>query len=521
MVIADKKTLTRRTFLRFSARVAAGATAALATGPWIVRAAGRRAEKPNILFIITDEHTHAVTGCYGDDLVRTPNLDALAARGVVFDNCYTNSPLCVPARLSFTAGKYCSRVHAWSNNCWLPSDDYPSIARVLQRAGYETYLGGKMHYDPTRRYGFTELYPAWTNRSFKSGRGGRRKPDDTRVNYRSWKGRSSQFLVADTSRVMEHDLLVTRHCSDFLLKRRPSEKPFFLIAGYLAPHFPLIVPRRFYEPYKDKVPMPEIPEGLLENLPLNYKHLRRGFGLVGADPRVVKKGRELYWGLTQWVDDQIGRLLGALSRSPFADNTVVIYTADHGENKGDHGLWWKNCMFESAAHIPLIISWPERWKPEQRRSGCCSLVDVAQTIADLAGAETPDDWDGDSMLRWLDDPAAKWKDFALSEYYAHNIASGFTMFRRGKWKYVYHARMDKDHGPERELYDVEADPKEFRNLARERSYASLVESLHAAMLKEIGRDPDETEQICRADYAKGYGRKRPGARRKKKAARRV
>jgi choline-sulfatase len=255
-----------------------------------------------------------------------------------------------------------------------------------------------------------------------------------------------------------------------------------------------------------------VPEGLIENLPTNYKALRAGFGNDRADPRVEQKGRDLYWALTDWLDDEIGKLLTCLDASAAADNTVVIYTSDHGENKGDHGLWWKNNMFEHASRVPLIVRWPRRWAGGQRRKGACSLVDLVQTIAGLAGAQAPADWDGESMLAWMDDPAAGWRDLAVSEYYGHNICSGFAMIRRRQWKYVYHCRIDERHGPERELYDLSRDPKEFDNLARpaggqvRAEHAELMDRLHRELVAELGREPDEAEAECRADYARGYGR---------------
>lgn len=513
--MSNSQRISRRRFLDRSAKAALAGVGVASIGPWIAHAAGGRANKPNIIVIMSDEHDPMVSGCYGDKTVRTPNLDGLAGRGIVFENCYTTSPLCVPARLSFTAGKYASRVHAWSNSAMLPSDDYPSLPHILNAAGYESFLGGKMHYDATHRYGFKDLYNA--NNSFMTGRGGRRKADDESVNVNAWKNRAAAFKVAEDSSVMTHDRKVTDYCSKFVAGRRAGDKPFFLLAGYLAPHFPLTVPELYSVPYRDKIPMPEIPEGFFDTMPLNYKHLRRGFGTVVAEPPVIKKGRELYYGLTQWVDNEIGKLLATLRKPAAAENTIVIYTADHGENRGERGLWWKNCVYETAAHIPLIVSWPERWKGGQRRTGACSLVDVVKTIAECAGARTPDDWNGDSLVAWADDPNTKWKDLAISEYYGHNIASGYTMLRAGQYKYVYHSRMDAQHGPERELYHLEADPKEFVNLARTSEHAARVGVMHKAMVKEVGRDPDESELICRADYAKGYNRKE-GKRLRKKAA---
>jgi choline-sulfatase len=250
--------------------------------------------------------------------------------------------------------------------------------------------------------------------------------------------------------------------------------------------------------------MPRIPEGFLETLPTNYRHLRYGFGVTQTEPEKVKLGRELYWAFVNWLDDEIGTLLESLAGSAVAENTVVVYTSDHGENKGDHGLWWKNNMYEHAARVPLIVSWPARWSGGQRRTGACSLVDLVQTLAELAGAPTPEDWDGESMLAWMDDPGSPWKDQAVSEYYGHNIASGFVMLRQGPWKYVYHTRMDAEHGPERELYHLGDDPGEFRNLAGRSEHARRIAAMHAALVRELGRDPEEAEAECRADYARGY-----------------
>ncbi len=465
------------------------------------------ARTPNILLIMSDEHDPAVSGCYGDPVVRTPHLDRLAAEGVTFDAAYTTSPLCVPARLSFTAGKYVSRCGAWSNNNRLAADDIPSLPRVLSAAGTEPCLCGKMHYDRTRRYGFHDIFPEdKSNNHHKTGRGGHRAADDQTRNRESWEGRTAQFFVGDEeeSPVMTADQRRVERTCAFLRDRGRDEKPFFLTLGLISPHFPLIAPQAYHDLYKDRVPLPELPDDWFERLPLNYKHLIWGFGVDPEDRDILKKGRELYWALVSWMDTEIGKVLDALEDAGLAEDTVVIYTSDHGENKGDHGLWWKNNMFEHSARVPLIVRWPGRWAGGQRRAGACSLVDLTQTIADLAGAETPADWDGDSLLPLLDDAEAPWKDRAVCEYYGHNIASGFAMLREGRYKYVYHARMDDDHGPERELYDLEADPGEWTNLAADPAHRERVEALHRTLVAELGRSPDEAEAECRADYALGY-----------------
>jgi len=491
---------TRREFLKTT-----GLAAGTLLMTQLVFGRSKPSGKPNILVIMSDEHNASVLGCCGNDIVQTPNLDRLARRGVTFDSCYCNSPLCVPSRLSFTSGKYASRVSAWNNNCWLPAADYPSLPHAMNTAGYESILCGKMHYDKTRRYGFREI--GNMNTSGKYGTGSRRKADDLEPKP-SLSNRFDEFRTAKDSGIMTHDRKVTAGTVEFLKNRKASDKPFFMLAGYVAPHFPLIVPEKYWRQYQGKVPMPKIPEGHLESQPRNYKHLRIGFNVEGVPDEIVRKGRELYYGLTQWVDEEIGKVLKALGDSEVAGSTVVIYTTDHGENMGEHGLWWKNCLYEHASRVPLIVSWPARWKGGQRRTQACSLVDVVQTIAELGRADVPADWNGDSMIQWLDDAGTEWKDIAVSEYYAHNIASGYAMIRKGGYKYVYHTPADAGHPAERELYDLQSDPGEFNNLAGEEKYQSRIDTLHAALVKEIGEDPDRTEQRCRAECAKGYARQK-------------
>jgi len=467
---------TRREFLK-----ATGLTAGVFLMPVLVSGRSKPSDKPNILVIMSDEHNASVLGCCGNDIVQTPNLDRLSRRGVTFDSCYCNSPLCVPSRLSFTSGKYASRVSAWNNNCWLPTADYPSLPRAMNATGYESVLCGKMHYDKTRRYGFREI--GNMNTSDKYGKGSRRKADDLEPKP-GLSGRFNEFRTANDSGIMTHDRKVTAGTVEFLKNRKASDKPFFMLAGYIAPHFPLIVPEKYWQQYRGKVPMPKIPKGHLESQPLNYKHLRIGFNAEDVPDEIVRKGRELYYGLAQWVDEEIGKVLKALGDSEMADNTVVIYTTDHGENMGEHGLWWKNCLYEHASRVLLIVSWPARWKGGQRRTQVCSLVDVVQTIADLGGADVPADWDGDSMIQWLDDPGTEWKDIAVSEYYAHNIASGYAMIRKGRYKYVYHTPADAGHPAERELYDLQSDQGEFNNLAGEEKYKGRIDALHEALVKK-------------------------------------
>jgi choline-sulfatase len=499
------KPISRRRFLQTTTAGVAGLAAHKAFG---VPAFLKTKKRPNILWIMTDEHNHNVMGAYGNKLVHTPHMDSLAEHGVTFETHYCNSALCVPSRLSLTAGKYVSRVSAWGLTNMIQDDNIPSLARQVNEAGYTSFLCGKQHYDYTKRYGFTEIGGNMNN-WYMTGKGKRTAPDFLTQTHLS--PRFGNFHPGDNSGIMKHDRRVTAGAVEFLSKRdAKEEKPFFLYTGFLAPHFPLVVPEDYWDRYKGKVAMPVIPSGYLDRLVLNYKVMRAAFGVQDVPEDVVRRGRELYYGLTNWVDDQIGQVLAAVRTNPeIAENTVIIYSSDHGENMGERGFWWKNCMFESATHVPLVISWPKRWEGGQRRIGASSHLDLVKTVVEIAGGRTPDDWNGDSMVPWMDSPKRKWKDFAAVEYYGLNTASGYVMAREGDWKYVYHTVIDKDHPDQRELYNLKDDPNEFVNLAARKAHSDRIATMHKRLVKELGQDPNETEQKARFELARGYDRHDP------------
>ena len=498
-----KNKVSRRKFLRDTA--AGVATAALASKG--VAEAPKAAKQPNILWIMSDEHNYKIASYYGNKIVQTPHVDALSKTGITFDTHYCNSPLCVPSRSSLTACKYISRVDVWDNNAELPSADIPSLPRVLNAAGYQSYLCGKQHYDYTRRYGFIEWGGNFNN-NYKTGTGRRSNPDN--LTQKKLSNRYDDFHTGNNSSIQSHDERVTAGAVDFFHKLPAGDKPFFLYVGYLAPHFPLIVPDEYFERYKGKIDMPEIPAGYLESQSLNYKVMRAGMQENDVPAATVLKGRELYYGLTNWADDQIGQVLKALNEHPeLAENTIIVYSSDHGENMGEHGMWWKNVMFETATHVPLVVNFPKRWKGGQRRAGASSHVDLVQTLVELGGGTAPADWNGTSMVSWMDDPSHKWKDMAVSEYYGQAIASGYQMIRMGDWKYVYHNVIDANHPSQQELYNLASDPKELHNIAADPANKDRVASMHKALLAEVGSHPDDTEARCRKELAVGYQRKDP------------
>lgn len=438
---------------------------------------------------MSDEHTPTATGAYGHALVRTPHLDRLAKGGVLFENTYCNSPLCVPSRMSFMTGKEVHRIGAWDNGVPLGSDEV-TWAHLFRRGGYETALCGKMHFiGPDQLHGFEKRLLSDIHLSLIGA------PDwdaglDNPNAYLSHK----RVLNAGPGRGAHNDYddAVHEHAVRYLRDwaRGPRERPFFLCASYTAPHFPLQVPEKYFNLYyPNNVDMPFIPPGHLDRLHPAHQRLRKWFGLEGLTAEQTRRARAAYYGLISFLDDKVGELIQVLDQERLRDNTLVIYLSDHGEMMGEHGLWWKCNFYEWSVRVPLIFSLPGRLPAGHRVREVVSLVDVVRTFLDFGGVEDPGDLDGHSLLPLLDGRECAWKNVAFSEYHAHGINHSMRMLRAGRYKLNYVV----DEPPE--LYDLETDPGEFDDLAGRPEYASLVAELTARVLAEW--DPREIEARVR------------------------
>ena len=457
-------------------------------------------EQPNILLLMSDEHNASIMGCDGNPLARTPVLDNLAKSGIMFNSFYCSSPQSVPSRQTLTTGKYVSHHNVWGNNPGVP-EGTPSLARLLNSVGYESYLSGKMHFMGIAEHGFTILDDQEKKKNDGSAepdntdRGGKRKriPADYFPSDNGEIGKEFRDLGGVDKPVGGGDRKVSTKVIDFIRNRKTTDKPFFVTMGLSAPHYPLTVPNNLLAKYKGKIPAPEIPAGYLESLPLNYKHLRNDRKLENLPDATVQLARECYYAKVEWMDSIMGTVIETMRKSPLYDNTIIIYMSDHGENMGEHGMWWKNTLYDSGSRVPLIISYPKKWKGGQIRSGAAGNVDLVQTIAEMGGAKTPSDWDGNSMLSWINNPNTKWKDFAITEYYGPYLSSGMSMIRIADWKYVYHTRADENHPAELELFNLKSDPKELYNLAKEPSQQKRLKDMHATLVKQLGEDPEQSE----------------------------
>lgn len=454
--------------------------------------------RPNILLILADEHAPQLSGVYGHPIVRSPNLDQLGTDGVVFDGAYCNSPICVPSRMSLMTGRLPSSDGVYDNASPLASDTV-TWAHLLRATGYDVVLAGKQHFiGPDQLHGFrtqlshdlhaSALHPIY------------RWDDGVAPAARPW--HHLQTIGPGTTPEIETDDDVEARSVEYIRSRKDSDQPWALVSSYIAPHFPFVAPQKYWDMYDpDTVDMPNIPAGHLEEQHPLYARLRSTFGLDDVTEEQIRRARAGYYALVTYLDDKIGQLLRTLEETGQADNTIVVFTADHGEMLGEHGLWRKSTFYEHSARVPLVVRWPGVVAGGRRVPQAVSLVDLVATLLDVAETEPTRPIDGTSLSGLMKGTDPEWKDEAISEYVAHGILGPTAMLRRGKYKFNY------IHGEAPELYDLEADPGEFTNIAGAEGHRTLVEEMQADLLarwdaasldQEVRRSQTERMLIRRA-----------------------
>jgi len=437
-------------------------------------------DRPNFLILMADQLTARALPAYGNRVAKTPHIDALAADGVVFDSFYCNSPLCAPSRFSFLSGRQVSAIGAYDNAAEFPAQ-VPTFAHYLRRTGYQTVLSGKMHFcGADQLHGFeerltTDIYPAdfgWT-------------PDWTRFEHRpSWYHTMDSVTQAGpctrTNQTdFDDEVVYQARQKLFDMARAKDRRPFCMVASMTHPHDPYVIPQRYWDRYEGvEIDMPRV-RMTADQLDPHSRRLRHVCGLDSqpVNETQVRAARRAYYGSVSYVDDQIGTLLAALSDSKFADNTVVMLLADHGDMLGERGLWYKMNFFEPACRIPLILHAPGRFAAH-RVTGSASLVDVLPTLCELAGNESAEyatPLDGSSLVPQLNGTAGR--DEVIGEYLAEGAIAPLVMIKRGRYKFV-HSPVDPD-----QLYDLVQDPDEVRNLAPMPQHAARVQEF----LGEVSR----------------------------------
>jgi choline-sulfatase len=445
----------------------------------------------NLLFIFSDEHTREITGCYGNEVICTPNIDRLAARGTCFDNAYTNCPICVPARASLATGRYVHQIRFWDN-----AHPYYGEPRGwghrLMDAGHRVTAIGKLHYrsdrDPT---GWNEEIDTL---HVVDGVGDLSSCIRRHIIER----RTARNLARDAGRgestYTRYDTRTADNTIRWLRQEAPKyhDKPWVLFVGFVLPHFPLIAPPEFYDLYP-RVPWPRLySEAERPTHPVLRTLVRSQAYDKYFDAEKVQVARRAYFGMVTYLDHCIGRLLEALEACGLAADTRIIYTSDHGDNLGHRGMWGKSNMYEESAAIPLILTGTE--VPEGHRvSAPVTLVDCYQTILEGVGVPLTEEEEhampGHSLLRIAHGEAPE--RTILSEYHAAGSATGFFMIRDGRWKYVHYV------GYEPQLFDLESDPHEATDLGASSEHAEVIGRCEAKLRTIV--DPEAMNALAFSD----------------------
>ncbi len=486
---------------------AAGASALAGIAPAACGqdAPGER-RRPNVLLVMVDELAWDSLGCAGNPVVRTPHLDALAAQSARFERAFTVAPICAPSRRSFFTGRY-AHVHGVVDNRTAAHDGELLLPTYLQHAGYETAISGKLHHRPVgSAYGFDAF---WS--TFREGPGElERYPDYLKRVH----GRASVNVCVPDSRPFPDDPLgadigrfpypagdfasawLTDRAIEFLRARRDASAPWFLFASYRVPHTPYFAPEPYFSMYDPaELDVPPIPPGTAERRAAAPTRLDRRH--LVDDPALLRALTAAVYGLVTNADDEIGRLLGALEEQGLADDTVVVFTSDHGNMLGQRGLFLKGVMYERAVRVPLWLRLPPAVARAHGVAGTprveavAECVDLLPTVLELCGAAVPAGVQGRSLLPLLRGEEDGWKDRAFAERKTRMVRT-----RR-------HKLIETLEPGRFELYDVEADPLEERDLAGEPEHAALVaalaEDLRAWRLERPA--PPRVPGLAPPDYA--------------------
>lgn len=449
----------------------------------------------NLLVIMSDEHSRKVLGCYGNPIVHTPNLDNLAKRGTLFSNAYTSSPICVPARAAFAVGKYVHQIGFWDN-----ADPYDGSAQswhhLLRERGHHVTSIGKLHFRSSDEdNGFSEeLLPMHVVDRKGDLIGLLRDPLAARGHAK----KLAATAGPGESTYTNYDRAIAAQAQIWLREqaKKHTDKPWVLFVSFVAPHFPLTAPPEHYYRYADQ----QLPFPKLHQRPGSHSHpyVRDyasciDYGAYFEDDRHVQRALASYYGLCSFLDEQIGKVLGALSAAGLDSDTRIVYTSDHGDNLGVRGLWGKSTLYEESAGCPMIVTGEDipQGKVCDEPVG---HIDVFPFILEAVGEPV-----GNSMF---DRPGISLRRLAngerpernlLVEYHATGSVAGAFAIRHGKYKYTYYIA----HPPE--LYDLESDPEELTNLASDPHFNDVLATCDSA-LRAIC-DPEAVENRAKARQA--------------------
>lgn len=454
-------------------------------------------EPKNLIIIMSDQHQRRISGCYGHDIVKTPNIDRLAARGARFEAAYTPCPVCVPARASFATGKYVHQIGCWDNATPFHGD-HESWHSLLRDRGHQTVSIGKLHFRSDKDdNGFSDERIGMHVIDGEGDLLGLVRDEDMPKRGGSWK--MAKMAGPGESPYTLYDREIAARAQIWLREEAQEyrDKPWVLFVSFVCPHFPLTAPPDYYYPYYDQdLPSPKLYDQRDQPLHPWLEDYRAIFAYdeFFETPEMVKRALAGYLGLCTFLDDNIGNVLKALDDAGLTDETRVVYTSDHGDNLGARGLWGKSNMYEEAVAVPLIVAGPG--VPEGRVVETpANLLDLYPLIIGGAGAADATtvtaDHPGGDILKIIEGEDSERAVF--SEYHAMGSKTAAYMIRKGPHKLVHYV------GYEPQLFDLGEDPEELNDLAGDANAQPILEDLTAELAAIL--DPVAVDKQAKTDQA--------------------
>ena len=383
-----------------------------------------------------------------------------------------------------TTGPFKDAIAILSPSCKIPSDKI-TWPYILRNNGYDAVLSGKMHLvGQDNLHGFEKnlSYDPHIAEPLEHYRW------DEGINKATKPWNHIDEAGEGSSSMIEADNEIEKKSINFLSDKNRHKKPFALCVGFIAPHFPFKVPKKYFDQYfPDNIQMPQHLPSDIDKLGNHSKRLRKMFGLDhNWDEIQVRKSIAAYYGLCTFLDEKIGNLINALEENKLIDNTIIIYTSDHGDMLGEHGLWRKMSFYDESVKVPLQIV--NKKFPINKIDKPVSNLDIFPTILDAANIDLSEyDYDGQSLLDCLKNSNdTKLKDHVISEYFAHGTTNPIGMVRKDKWKLIY----EYGNKPELELYNLNEDPNEYNNLSIKPEFKGIIKDLASKLLNLWG-DPDK------------------------------
>ncbi|TWT30569.1 sulfatase [Blastopirellula retiformator] len=450
-------------------------------------------KRPNVLFIAVDD-LRTELGCYGDDWIKSPNIDKLAASGTVFSRAYCQQAVCSPSRTSLMTGLRpdSTRVYDLVTHFRKNAPNVVTLGQHFKQNGYYSVSMGKIY------HGGYDDAPTWSEPARKpKGGGGYALPENRAMISQKRAAAKKQGLtgtklsraargpateMADVKDNAYTDGAIADLAVKSLQELSKRDEPFFLAVGFTKPHLPFNAPKRYWDMYDpaeiELADNPFPPKNVTPYSLTSWGEMRVYEGIPKKGDLTEEKARELkhgYYACVSFTDANVGQLLNELDKLQLADDTIVVLWGDHGWKLGEHNGWCKHTNFENDANAPLIIRAPGQKAPGKPSDALVEFVDIYPTLCDLAGLDKPQHLEGSSAAPLLDKPGAKWKPAAFSQY-PRGAVMGYTMKTD---RYRFTAWKNKKTGEvlETELYDHQVDPAENENVAGEAKNAELVAQL--------------------------------------------